>query len=66
MKYMARMVNFIKMHGIGNDFVILDCRDGKNISQIAAKEIADRKFGIGCDQITVSYTHLTLPTICSV
>ena len=37
---MTRMVNFIKMHGIGNDFVILDCRDGKKISQIAAKEIA--------------------------
>ena len=53
MQCMARMVNFIKMHGIGNDFVILDCRDGKKISQIAAKEIADRKFGIGCDQIII-------------
>ena len=35
------------------DSVILDCRDGKKISQIAAKEIADRKFGIGCDQIII-------------
>ena len=41
MQYMAHMVKFIKMHGIGNDFVILDCRDGKKISHIAAKEIAD-------------------------
>ena len=35
-----------KMHGIGNDFVILDCRDGKKISQIAAKEIADKDPGL--------------------
>ena len=53
MKYMALMVKFIKMHGIGNDFVILDCRDGKHVSHNAAKEISDRKFGVGCDQIIV-------------
>ena len=53
MNYTAHMVDFIKMHGIGNDFVILDCRDGKKVSETAAKEIADRKFGIGCDQIII-------------
>ena len=53
MNYTAHMVDFIKMHGIGNDFVILDCRDGKKVSKTAAKEIADRKFGIGCDQIII-------------
>ena len=34
-------------------FVILDCRDGKHVSHNAAKEISDRKFGVGCDQIIV-------------
>ena len=53
MQYMAHMVKFIKMHGIGNDFVVLDCRDGKHVSHNAAKEISDRRFGIGCDQIIV-------------
>ncbi len=40
------------MHGLGNDFVLLDERDfsfGLNAAQLAL--IADRRFGIGCDQI---------------
>ena len=45
------MVNFTKMHGIGNDFVIIDCRDGIELNEIVAKKIANRRFGIGCDQI---------------
>ena len=45
------MVNFTKMHGIGNDFVIIDCRDGLELNEIVAKEISNRRFGIGCDQI---------------
>ena len=48
---MAEMVNFTKMHGIGNDFVIIDCRDGIELNEIVAKKIANRRFGIGCDQI---------------
>tara|TARA_Y100001970_G_scaffold113010_1_gene141019 strand:+ start:295 stop:1143 length:849 start_codon:yes stop_codon:yes gene_type:complete len=48
---MADMINFTKMHGIGNDFVIIDCRDGIELNEIATKEIANRRFGIGCDQI---------------
>ena len=48
---MAGMVNFTKMHGIGNDFVIIDCRDGIELNKIVAKKIANRRFGIGCDQI---------------
>ena len=41
---MARMVNFTKMHGIGNDFVIIDCRDGIELNEIVAKKIANRRF----------------------
>ena len=45
---------FIKMHGLGNDFVVLDARDGKlNLSLTQARSIADRRFGVGCDQLIV-------------
>ncbi len=43
---------FRKMNGLGNDFVIIDLRgkDGVMTSE-AAIEIANRKTGIGCDQV---------------
>ena len=47
-------MRFIKMHGLGNDFVILDLRDGTSPPaphKIAA--IANRKTGIGCDQLII-------------
>ncbi len=48
------VINFAKMHGLGNDFVVIDCRK-KNLPIIGkkAKLICDRHFGIGCDQIIV-------------
>lgn len=50
---MRRMdVPFLKMHGLGNDFVIIDCRRGTPVltkSQIV--KVADRKRGVGCDQL---------------
>jgi diaminopimelate epimerase len=43
---------FDKMHGLGNDFVILDARqDPVTISEALAKGLADRHVGIGCDQL---------------
>jgi diaminopimelate epimerase len=45
---------FTKMHGAGNDFVILDFTNGKfNLSQDQVKKLADRHLGVGCDQILV-------------
>ena len=47
-------LTFIKMHGLGNDFVILDARMGAisvGVQQI--QYLADRRFGIGCDQILI-------------
>lgn len=47
-------VPFIKMHGLGNDFVIIDARKrpfALDAAQAAA--IADRRRGVGCDQIIV-------------
>jgi len=48
----------VKMHGIGNDFVVLDARPGGSaaglvLSQDQARHLADRHFGIGCDQILI-------------
>lgn len=45
---------FLKMHGAGNDFVVLDARSRPwEIDGEAAKRIADRRTGIGCDQLIV-------------
>jgi diaminopimelate epimerase len=45
---------FHKMHGLGNDFVIIDARvEPVEISPARARFIADRKEGIGCDQLIV-------------
>lgn len=46
---------FIKMHGLGNDFVVLDARDDAlpAIDARFARAIADRQSGVGCDQLIV-------------
>lgn len=47
-------IRFSKMHGAGNDFVILDRITGAPFPDAAlAQRIANRHFGIGCDQIMV-------------
>jgi len=47
-------LNFTKMHGLGNDFVVLDFTQApQELSKAQAAHIADRKFGIGCDQILI-------------
>ena len=43
---------FHKMHGLGNDFVIFDARAGAiEMNEARARAIADRRTGIGCDQL---------------
>lgn len=50
---------FMKMHGLGNDFVVLDARhhglgsDGHDLSKALVTAIADRHRGIGFDQLAV-------------
>lgn len=47
-------ITFIKMHGLGNDFVILDSRkNGFQPTPEQIKRIADRNRGVGCDQLIV-------------
>jgi diaminopimelate epimerase len=45
-------VPFFKMHGLGNDFVVLDFRRRAiPLGAGAARRLADRRTGIGCDQV---------------
>lgn len=47
-------IHFTKMHGIGNDFVVIDATsEALELSPEQARKIADRHFGIGCDQILI-------------
>lgn len=53
---MSSPLEFHKMHGAGNDFVLIDAREnGFRLEADQAKRIADRHFGIGCDQIFILY-----------
>jgi diaminopimelate epimerase len=46
--------HFHKMHGLGNDFVIVDAREQPfDVTPSIARAIADRRTGIGCDQLIV-------------
>lgn len=50
--------HFHKMHGLGNDFVIVDARQETgnapfDVTTALARAIADRRTGIGCDQLIV-------------
>lgn len=45
-------LKFTKMHGLGNDFVVFDgVRQSVHLSHQQIRQIADRHFGIGCDQL---------------
>ena len=48
---------FLKMHGLGNDFVIIDARASEFlITAETARAIGHRNFGVGCDQLAVLTT----------
>jgi diaminopimelate epimerase len=51
---MAMKLRFTKMHGAGNDFVVLDCTEQPfRLASAQLKALADRHRGVGCDQILV-------------
>ena len=51
--------NFTKMHGAGNDFVMLDgVRQSLDMTPERARALAHRQFGVGCDQILLVDTPL--------
>ncbi len=48
-------LKFQKMHGIGNDFVVLGVMEPLSaLSPEAVRKISDRRFGIGCDQVLLA------------
>lgn len=45
-------LRFTKMHGLGNDFVVLDGISQRlSLSPLKIRKLADRNFGVGCDQV---------------
>lgn len=47
-------LSFTKMQGLGNDFVVLDAlRTPVELSAEQLRHLADRRFGVGCDQVLV-------------
>ncbi|ENO89860.1 diaminopimelate epimerase [Thauera linaloolentis] len=47
-------LRFTKMHGLGNDFVVIDAtRAPVELTPARVEAIADRHFGVGCDQLLV-------------
>lgn len=45
-------LNFTKMHGLGNDFVVIDAiNQDVSLSPEQIRFLADRHFGVGCDQL---------------
>ncbi len=46
------LINFTKMHGLGNDFVVIDAiNQAIELDAEQVRRIADRHFGVGCDQL---------------
>ncbi|PIB23163.1 diaminopimelate epimerase [Amylibacter kogurei] len=53
-KNISNGLPFLKMHGLGNDFVIIDARGAESpVSQSMARAIGERHFGVGYDQLAV-------------
>ncbi len=51
---MTQALRFTKMHGLGNDFVVLNALEQMpDLSPARIRRIADRHFGVGCDQVLV-------------
>ena len=50
---MSETIPFIKMHGLGNDFVVIDARTAAvpALTPAAVRALADRRTGIGFDQL---------------
>ena len=46
---------FTKMHGLGNDFVVIDAiRQDVALDPATLRRLADRRFGVGCDQVLLA------------
>ena len=57
-------INFTKMHGLGNDFILIDCITQKlkvksEELKVLSKKLCHRRFGIGSDQLLLLYPSRT-------
>ena len=55
-------MNFWKMHGLGNDYVVVDNRDQKIVDSVLAdlaKKLCERRFGVGADGLLLVYKSST-------
>ena len=56
-------LKFTKMQGLGNDFVVIDAtRVPVSLDAATARRLADRRFGVGCDQVLVVEAPRTAET----
>ncbi|MFL0797418.1 MAG: diaminopimelate epimerase [Cellvibrionaceae bacterium] len=47
-------LRFTKMHGLGNDFVVIDAVTQRiKLNSERVRKLADRRFGVGCDQVLI-------------
>jgi diaminopimelate epimerase len=61
-----RALRFSKMHGAGNDFVVLDLRDGPSVlTPDLCRALADRHTGVGCDQVLTIEPARNLTSVAS-
>jgi diaminopimelate epimerase len=50
------MLEFIKMHGCGNDFMVIDCRKQKvDLDKLPISQLSDYKKSVGFDQLLLIY-----------
>ncbi len=57
-------IEFVKMHGAGNDFALFNATaDPKLAGRVREKAafIADRRFGVGCDQVLLAVPAADFP-----
>ena len=48
------LLKFTKMHGAGNDFVVVDLISQRcRLRPGDVRKLSDRRFGLGCDQVLV-------------
>ncbi|MBF0343887.1 MAG: diaminopimelate epimerase [Nitrospirae bacterium] len=64
-------MDFVKMHGLGNDFILVDCVRQPHLQAITGKRwqtmapgLCDRRFGIGADQMLLLLPSMAITDVC--
>ena len=54
------MIKFTKMHGLGNDYIYIDCTNGERIENIEnmVQFLSDRHFGVGADGVIFIHSSI--------